>query len=259
MMWPFKWKLSACTFTWSYLFVKILKHEIWKFGQHLPLATFASERVKEWWDKINVMWFLKGQTRETICPCKKSRSSLFSLDNRKWEFFMLKMIMANNNGWKWSLLLNSLDAVATADVLTANNNDLNIDETRTIHFAWLFKNHRLVLKEQPNSTAITHVGKLNHLFAGWNTTWYCLYSIDTKGHAKMADIVNKVYQREKAPPRNEKKEWQWERGCSPKLLPRVLSHSSLRERVKDNAGNEAVCSSCLIINRLLGVWRAFPY
>ena len=80
---------------------------------------------------------------------------------------MLKMIMANNNGWKWSLLLNSLDAVATADVLTANNNDLNIDETRTIHFAWLFKNRRLVLKEQTNSTAIPHVGKLNHLFAAW--------------------------------------------------------------------------------------------
>ena len=113
------------------------------------------------------MWFLKGQTREKICPCKKSRSSLFILDNRKWEFFMLKMIMANNNGWKWSLLLNSLDAVTTADVLTANNNVLNIDETRTIHFAWLFKNRNLVVTEQANSTAIYHVGKLNHLFAAW--------------------------------------------------------------------------------------------
>ena len=48
---------------------------------------------------------------------------------------MLKMIMENNKGWKSSLLLNSLDAVATADVLTANTNDLNINETRTIHFA----------------------------------------------------------------------------------------------------------------------------
>ena len=28
-----------------------------------------------------------------------------------------------------------LDAGATADVLIANNNDLNIDETRTIHLA----------------------------------------------------------------------------------------------------------------------------
>ena len=47
MMWPFKWKLSACTVTFCYLFVKILESEIWKFGQILPLATFGSERVKQ--------------------------------------------------------------------------------------------------------------------------------------------------------------------------------------------------------------------
>ena len=47
MMWPFKWKLSACIYTWCYLFVKILGNEIWKFGRNLPLATFGSERVKE--------------------------------------------------------------------------------------------------------------------------------------------------------------------------------------------------------------------
>ena len=46
MMLPFKWKLSACTFTWCYLFLKILENEIWKFGRNLPLATFGSERVK---------------------------------------------------------------------------------------------------------------------------------------------------------------------------------------------------------------------
>ena len=47
MMWPFKWKLSACTFTWCYLFLKILENEIWKFGRNLPLATFGSETVKK--------------------------------------------------------------------------------------------------------------------------------------------------------------------------------------------------------------------
>ena len=45
-MWPFNWKLSACTFTWCYLFFKILQNEICKFGRNLPLATFGSERVK---------------------------------------------------------------------------------------------------------------------------------------------------------------------------------------------------------------------
>ena len=48
MMWPFKWKLSACTFTWCYLFVKLLENKIWKFGRNLPLATFGSERLKRW-------------------------------------------------------------------------------------------------------------------------------------------------------------------------------------------------------------------
>ena len=46
MMWPFKWKLSACTFTCYYLFLKILENEMWKFGRNLPLATFGSEKVK---------------------------------------------------------------------------------------------------------------------------------------------------------------------------------------------------------------------
>ena len=46
-MWPFKWKLSTCTYTWCYLFLTILENEIWKFGRNLPLATFGSERVKE--------------------------------------------------------------------------------------------------------------------------------------------------------------------------------------------------------------------
>ena len=46
MMWPFKWKLSAYTFTWCYLFLKIFENEMWNFGWNLPLATFGSERVK---------------------------------------------------------------------------------------------------------------------------------------------------------------------------------------------------------------------
>ena len=47
MMWPFKWKLSACTYTWCYLFFKILQKEIWKSVWNLPLATFGSELLKK--------------------------------------------------------------------------------------------------------------------------------------------------------------------------------------------------------------------
>ena len=45
MMWPFKWKLSTCTYTWYYLFFKTVQNEIRKSGRNLPLATFGSERV----------------------------------------------------------------------------------------------------------------------------------------------------------------------------------------------------------------------
>ena len=46
MMWPFKWKLPACTYTWYFLFFKMLENEIWKSGRNLPLTTFGTERVK---------------------------------------------------------------------------------------------------------------------------------------------------------------------------------------------------------------------
>ena len=61
--------------------------------------------VSDWWDKSNVTWFLRGgggQTNENICHCKKSRSSLFFLDNRKWRTFHLKDKQGRNpcrNSW----------------------------------------------------------------------------------------------------------------------------------------------------------------
>ena len=44
LMWPFKWKLSTCIYTWCYLFFKISQHEIWKFGRNLLSAKFGSEK-----------------------------------------------------------------------------------------------------------------------------------------------------------------------------------------------------------------------
>ena len=66
MMWPFKWKHSACTFTWCYFFVKILENEIWKFARNLPLATFGSERVKLscQWPKLEI--FLNSHKKNVV-------------------------------------------------------------------------------------------------------------------------------------------------------------------------------------------------
>ena len=40
------WNVSACTYTWCYLFFKISQNIIWKFGRNLLLAKLGSERVK---------------------------------------------------------------------------------------------------------------------------------------------------------------------------------------------------------------------
>ena len=62
--------------------------------------------LKDLWDKSSVTWFLRGQTNAKIWQCKKLRSNLFTLDNRKWKTFHLKdKIIIANDGWKWLLFL----------------------------------------------------------------------------------------------------------------------------------------------------------
>ena len=70
MMWPFKWKLSTCTFTWCHLFLKILENEIWNFGRNLPLATFGSEGLKERFKISKIAKFESDllKTDEDIAP-----------------------------------------------------------------------------------------------------------------------------------------------------------------------------------------------
>ena len=63
------------------------------------------------------------------------------------------------------------DAEVTLDVLITNNNDVNLAKTWTVKC----------------------FGKFYHLFAPQNTTWHCIYPIDPKEHAKMVDIMNKVF------------------------------------------------------------------
>ena len=100
--------------------------------------------LKDWWDKSNVTWFLRGQTSEKNCQWKKSRLSLFILDNRKWRPFHLK----NDNVeiWVEVIIVTFFYAVATVDVLMSNSNDVNLAKTRYVRFEWLW-NCRLVLIE----------------------------------------------------------------------------------------------------------------
>ena len=94
------------------------------------------------------MWFLKGQTSDKTRQYRRHieelRVDLFIVDNRKWTTCYLK----NDRGKLWMkwLFFPFLDAVATIDVPTASNNDVNLVETRTEHFAWPL-NRRFVLRE----------------------------------------------------------------------------------------------------------------
>ena len=75
-----KWKFSACTYTWYYLFFKISQNEIWKFGRNLLLAKFGSERVK--------MFFLGISAGASA----EQTSSTITSTNLYWaeEFFQSK-------------------------------------------------------------------------------------------------------------------------------------------------------------------------
>ena len=70
---------------------KVLQHDIMTSLIDLIIRYLTSlHAFKDWWDKSNVTWFLRGQTSEKNWHWKKSRLSLFILDNRKWRPFHLK-------------------------------------------------------------------------------------------------------------------------------------------------------------------------
>ena len=91
--------------------------------------------------------FSGGQTSDKTSLYKKSCSSLFILDNRKKQNFYLKDDIHNGKLWVEVLIIVTfLGAVhvATVDVLTANNNDVKIGETQTVHLACLLNPHHIL-------------------------------------------------------------------------------------------------------------------
>ena len=83
-----------------------------------------------------------AKTRDKICQCKKSGSSLFILDNRKWRNFHLK----DDNGKLYGvkvIIVSFLDAEGTVDVLTGSNTEVKVVETQFVHFARLKLSPRL--------------------------------------------------------------------------------------------------------------------
>ena len=179
-------------------------------------------------DGIKAMsWgFSGGRQEKKSCRWKKSRLSLFIQGNRKLPPFILKD--DNVKIWVEVIIVSFLYAVATLDVLMANSNDVNLAK----HDRYIFGScsrcseeksplvpnpdskqwHVIVFCDQSgktlraaptqltfwmtmktNSTAITRIGRVYHLFSSWHTSWHRFYPIDPRARAKMAGIVNNVY------------------------------------------------------------------
>ena len=104
MMWPFKWKLPACTYTWCYLFFKRSENEIWTFGWTLPLAKvwqwkglvdrflllvlflFLGQIKREEWETVADPYFqIRGEGRSSR-PWDKGYCTVPQMiSNRKWS------------------------------------------------------------------------------------------------------------------------------------------------------------------------------
>ena len=70
--------------------------------------------------------FSGGQTSDNICQCKKLRSGLYILNNRKWRTFYLQD--DNDKLWTTLIIVTLQDAVATVDVLTASYDDVKLSK-----------------------------------------------------------------------------------------------------------------------------------
>ena len=79
------------------------------------------------------------QTSDKFFQYKKSQTSLFIRDNRKWTTYIKD---DNRKLWLEVTIITFFNAVATVDVRTASNNDVNFVETQPYNL-----NRRFVLRE----------------------------------------------------------------------------------------------------------------
>ena len=69
--------LSHLFFSFSFVFATTLTRLISQSNRTYSRYPPSLHTLYDWWDKSGVMWFLRGQTSDKICQCKKSWSSLF--------------------------------------------------------------------------------------------------------------------------------------------------------------------------------------
>ena len=99
------------------------------FTRYPPSLLALKDRLVQWMSR----GFSRGKLKLKLKFARarnRGRDCLFYTTENK-ELFILKTIM-ENYWWVEVFFITILDAVATKDVITANNTDVNLVETRTV-------------------------------------------------------------------------------------------------------------------------------
>ena len=133
-----------------------------------------------WWVEVFfIECFHMTSRRPYWCPKTMKRRPCWCPKPVLWEltsFLMqtLSFVLINlHRSWprEWKHSITILDAVATVDVITANNTDVNLVETRTVHFLWQWNRH-LVWKNKQTRLRLRVLTTFIPCFPPWNITWH---------------------------------------------------------------------------------------
>ena len=102
MVWPFKWNLSSCTFTWYYLFFKILKWNWEIFVEFCPWPHLAAKGLSHNRIAISVKFDnVSCATTKEICQKVCCTFRVFALLVKPVSHFtfLASNVTTQNNSW----------------------------------------------------------------------------------------------------------------------------------------------------------------
>ena len=147
MMWPFKWKLSACPYTWCYLFFSILQNEICTWSKF----------------SFGYIWQSKGQCGQFTLSLGKESPYIFNLVNKDSQLlrtFSMAASVSLLSGFDWQLNLRR-SPLGNWVILIFSAGDKNLapekfKQRHIIFFFTLFKAYRYIWLSVVTPMTISH-------------------------------------------------------------------------------------------------------
>ena len=125
--------------------------------------------LKDWWDKIDVTWFLRGQERDKIYQCKKSWSRLFSLKNRKFRMEWKSLVGSDHCYFFGRSSDRRCSHSDKKWCKTYRIPNCTFCMTKIVYSFWENKQTR---------TRLLVLANFITCLAPWNTTWHCFHPIN---------------------------------------------------------------------------------